>query len=733
MSTAADITTADSTLDYAPRRVLSSPPEQRSSVPELPLESRSKRLAFLFIAAALAIAYFAVVLAYWTPSHPGVDQNGYLVGGKGFAETLSMKQAPVRLSDGKTFDPHQFIANMWVSATNNSQHFYPKYPLGLPLLYAICLWLGGGSSSYGVAMAHLISPAAMALTVFGVFVLVRQFAGSFPAVLAMCVFATSPIVGWCVNNPNSHATTVFCCVWGMVSVLHWWRRGGWFWALAGGFLVGYAATIRYTEGAMLLPLLFAALINLRWRSWRGWFESSLVPIGWAIPVAVLLTYNWFEMGTLTGYDSTNESTGFAWAYFYTNWETILRQLSLNGLFLIFPIAVAGLIAMFWWNWRAAVLLWLWVGPCLTIYTFYYWAPDGLGYLRFVLTVLPPLLVGGFWVIAHLRDLLPDEPTNVPAYLLVLVLTFGGITAGVLGHLGLRLDLQALSVAMKGEAALVDPESADPAEPRSIVQSVKSYLAPAPSAYASGEARPVFYASLLMLAAWGAAVAASALFGRSIVPTLAAGVIAFLSIAVQADNSFKALEKESHERNVQLISYKFLEKYVPDGSVLICREEGLLHHVQFERNLVVYNGMTFDKNWVNGRVDAPRDNPDLMDPVRGKQLKDALKDFDQNALNEQARALVRDARNANRRVFVIETVPNMNEMLKAFREKKEGPVPDFVRRYINRSKDESIKGERITYWNVPQVVRDPIPPHRGRRDARPNFRVVTWQLWEIKVS
>jgi len=727
MSTAVLASTSDSTLDYAAQQV-----EARHSVPELPLESRAKRITFLSIAVLLSAAYLFVVLVYWTPSHQGVDQNGYLVGGKGFAETLSMEQAPKKIADANAFDPHQFIANMWVSASNNSQHFYPKYPLGLPLLYAICLWVGGeGTSGSGVAMVHLVSPVAMSLTVFGVFVLARQFTGSFPAILAMLVFATSPIVGWCVNNPNSHATTVFCCVWGMVSVLHWWRRGGWFWALAGGFLVGYAATIRYTEGAMLLPLVFAAIINLRWRTWRGWIEASLILIGWAIPIAILLTYNWFEMGTLTGYDATNESTGFAWAFFYNNWETILRQLSLNGLFLIFPIAIAGLIAMFWWNWRAAVLLWLWVGPCLTIYTFYYWAPDGLGYLRFVLTVLPPLLVGGFWVIAHLRDLLPDEPAHVPAYLLILVLTFGGISAGVIGHFALRLDLQALSVAIKGQSVATDDPNA---EPRPIIQTVQSYLKPDPSMFASENAKPVFYSSVLMLSAWGAAVAASTLFKRAIVPTLAAGVIAFLSIAVQADNSFKALEKESYDRNLQLVSYQFVNKYVPDGAVLICKDEGLLHHIQFERDLIVYTGNTFDKGWVNGRPDTPTDDPVLMDPIRGKQLKDALKDFDQNALNEQARALVRDANSRNRRVFVIEAVPNLPELLKAFKEKKEGVVPDFVKRYVVRPKDDSIKGTRVAYWNIPQVVKDAQPRRQGgRKDARPNFRVVTWQLWEIKAS
>src|SRR5690606_22685751 len=123
------------------------------------------------------------------------------------------------------------------------------------------------------------------------------------------------------------------------------------------------------------------------------------------------------------------------------------------------------------------------------------------------------------------------------------------------------------------------------------------------------------------------------------------------------------------------------------------DEGLLHHMQFERNLITFNGMTFDKGWVNGRPNKTTDDPVLMDPVRGKQLQDALKDFDQAKLTEQARAMVRGAIRDNRRVFVVDQINNMNELLKAFKEKKEGQVPDFVRRYINRPKDDSIKSER----------------------------------------
>lgn len=703
----------------APLRADADEPEKlpHRHLPELPAESWVKRVTLLLTAVAITVAYAVVVMAYWSPVNTGVDQNGYLVGGKMFARNLSMAQQPTQLRRPDLFDPHAYVGNMWVTAADDPHAFFPKYPLGLPLIYAACLWVGGTLSPWlpsmlgpdaGVALAHLASPTAMTAAVLGVFFLVRQFAGSFAGILAMLVFATSPTTTTLVINPNSHATTVFCVVWGMICLLHWWRRGGRAWALAAGFLVGYAATIRYTEGALILPLLWAAVVRLRIRAWRSWQESALVAVGWAIPIAVLLIYNWFAMGTLTGYDATNESTGFSWNFFYDNWETIVRQLNVNGLFLVMPLAIAGLIAMFWWNWRVAVFIWLWVGPCLTIYTFYYWAPDSVGYLRFVLTVLPPMLIGGFWLIAHLRDVLPSEPSRPPTYLLLLVLTTSGLAAAAAGYFGMRVDL----------------------ETHRLV-SVHDYLLQPASSFARLGAWPAFVAAIVMLGALGAAVSASAFLRRSIVPTLAAGAVTFLSVAVQADDSASQLERDNYDRHLLQPTLDIVRREVPDGAVLICREEGLANHLQFVTSDRIYSGLTFDRNWVNGRPQAATADPVLIDPVRGQQLVDALKGLDQNALNEQARTLVRSALLGKRRVFVLEPL-NLAEMTKAINEKKDGPVPEFVRRYITgKPKDLSLIGKRVLWWDVPIPVKDDVKPlFRGRKDGRPNYRVACYQLWEI---
>ncbi len=708
-----------------------------SHVPELPLESRAKRYGFATLALLLTVAYACCVFTYWIDLNAGVDQNGYLVGGKMFAETLSMKQAPTKIGQPDQFDPHAFIGNMWVSATSNKQHFYPKYPLGLPLVYAVCLWIGG--ASWGPTLVHAVSPATMTLAVLGVFYLVRQFAGSFAGALAMLVFATSPLTSALVNNPNSHASTVFCVVWGMLCVLHWWRVGGRRWALLGGILVGYAATIRYSEGALLLPLMWAALMGLlpRWRCWRGWVESSLLLVGWAIPVALLLTYNLIEMGAITGYDTTNESTGFALAFFFDNWETIIRQLSLNGLFLIFPIAIAGLIAMCWWNWRIAVFMWLWVGPCLTIYACYYWAPDGVGYLRFVLTILPPMLVGGFWVLAHVRDLLPQEPPRLPMYLMVMAMTLVALLAGAAAFYGPRTEVHvhwlALTEALTAHPVPV-PDANRSFRIEATVQPVSEYVdAQSPISYGRLALRSAFYSSIAMCAAWGAALGTAAFLRRAVVPTLATAVVGFLSIAVQANNSVSQLERESYDKRLIAANVEMIERLVPDKSVLIFREENYLHHLQLVRDYSTYTGTTFDKGWVMGRRGGTPTDPDPMDPARGEQLKRALEPYDQNGLNLQAREMVKNALAANRRVFVVEQA-RLDELMKARKEHKEGPVPEFLRRFIFPGKDKHLSASRVAYWNVPMPVKDePKPGARGRRDARPAWRDTCHQLWEITLA
>ncbi len=333
------------------------------------------------LALAAVLVFFVASWFYWVPAHPGVDQNGYLVGGKMFARTGSTGFRPE--------NPFAFVGRMWVQTPDG--RCFPKYPLGLSVVYGAALRIGG--PRWGVPLCFWVNPVAMTLALAATFVVVRRLAGSsFGGLLGLLLVATSPVCVGLTDNPNSHATALCCVGWGMWLLLRWWESYGVWRAVGAGLLLGTAVTIRYTEGLLLLPIGAVAVLNLR-RDRRSWGEAVALGLAWALPVGILAGYNLHSMHTLTGYDPTNESTGFAWANFTVNWDTMLRELSTTGLCFTLPLAVLGAVVMWRRDWRTSLLLTLWAVPNLILYTAYYWAPDSptsIGYLRFTLTVFPAI-------------------------------------------------------------------------------------------------------------------------------------------------------------------------------------------------------------------------------------------------------------------------------------------------------------------------------------------------------
>jgi hypothetical protein len=111
-------------------------------------------------------------------------------------------------------------------------------------------------------------------------------------------------------------------------------------------------------------------------------------------------YNWFTVGHFTGYDSTNESSGFAMKYFVEKWDFAVYQVYLLGLFIFAPLGVAGLILMYRTNRPLALLLTMWFVPGAFLYMAYYWGDNvpGVDYLRFFLTLFPPLIIAAMYLL-----------------------------------------------------------------------------------------------------------------------------------------------------------------------------------------------------------------------------------------------------------------------------------------------------------------------------------------------
>jgi hypothetical protein len=678
-------------LAYA-KRVLPAP-----GIELLEPEAPWKRYAYGAIALLLAVSFYCAVMSYWVPAHGGTDQNGYLVGGKMFAENLTMRQSPIHPGSRDEFDPHQFIGRMWVGAGLGTpdERYYPKYPLGLPALYAALIWI---SALFGPAwtiwLTYGLSPVAMSLAVLGTYLLARGFAGSFGGLLTAIVFATSPVSLQLAINPNSHAAAVCCVVWGMYFLIGWWQYRGAMRAITAGFLLGYAATIRYSEGTLILPISLVALFALRWRDWKSLSQAAALLVAWAVPVGLLLIYNHFAMGDLTGYDPTNESTGFMLGYAMDNWETMLRQINTNGLAQLFPLAMAGLVWMFWWNWRAASVLAAWIIPCLLIYTFYYWAPDGtsIGYLRFFTTILPGLALCFFWLMSRLNawamrhhetDTLHALPTAI------------SICCGVLVMIGVGL---ALDRAWKLEH---DP-SADTNHPSWIAKYIRLSTADADAdTDTHHDAAIQFDADRLgALAAGvaGALIALALVRGRVVVPAAGAGLFTGVVIAMHLTNAIPFLEADQAGRYQIALRAEAIREAIPDGSIIFCPDQDVLDNLQFAGDYVLYDGMSFRRDWVQALPNVESaDQPQGLDPGRRDALFNRLKDFTQPQLDDQARRIMRDALAANRRVFfVINTRPDT-------------PIPKKVRRAMGLVGKE--KRERMN-----DVIARLCPPDRFATDV-----------------
>jgi hypothetical protein len=227
----------------------------------------------------------------------------------------------------------------------------------------------------------------------------------------------------------------------MCLLLRWWQTGSAWRGIVGGLLLGAAATIRYNEAALVFPVFaldrflshtkwfpatephggplhwlwilvkcvrflpigpiaIAAVCALRWRRLRSYVHVALPLIAWTIPVSAMLLFNFKTLGAMSGYDLTHESEGFSPNDFLDKWQFTVAQLLRFGLFLTFPLGIVGLVAMFRRSARTACYFLLWFLPGALLYVAYYWGnhTPGVAFMRFYLTLFPPMIAAAMWFI-----------------------------------------------------------------------------------------------------------------------------------------------------------------------------------------------------------------------------------------------------------------------------------------------------------------------------------------------
>jgi hypothetical protein len=382
-------------------------------------DSMRTTLAAWFLAILISGGFFAATHVYWLPSAGGVDQNGYLLGGLMIARHHA---GGIALPD-----PFVDLGPHWVMVGEN--RFALKFPVGLPALYAIIRRVGG--SGHWATASHLVSPLCASLALLGCYALFKPIIGRFFALGGVLVLSSSPVTMVYANTPNSHAMALCAVTWGMAMLFRWQRRGGIGVATGAGALLGYAATIRYTEGLLIVPI--ALVLLQRFRGDR--YGSVAVVCAWAAPVIALLAFNLVTIGHLNGYALTNESTAFSLHYFFRNAALMANSLDQVALRWIVPIALLGGLIMLCKARPLALVLWTWAGGSILLYTAYYWSSQtGVTYLRFVLTAFPAIILAAMWLLQRMRATLGGgSPTGG---------WFGTLVAGAIVATSASLNLLA---------------------------------------------------------------------------------------------------------------------------------------------------------------------------------------------------------------------------------------------------------------------------------------------------
>ena len=342
--------------------------------------------ALLFV---LVAGYAWVLASRGTGVAGGADSSGYYNLARLLAQGRSTGVLrPIAGVSMPSYHPLYFTP-LGFAPTEHAGELVPVYPPGFPLHLTLAAPIVGWERA-GVLVNTLAGIATLLL----LYHLARRF--ELPpgwALVAVVLFALFPVtILYFTCMFSDGLATAWCAAaiaWALAG-----RRSAAFAALA-GFAFGVAVLVRPTD-ALLLPALLVAL---------GWRRRTLLAFaaGGLPPALALGAYNLLTYGELlvTGYGDI--SSQLKLSYF-------LPRVVYFGVWIArfwTPLVLLLWVGVIYWALRKnrhCMLLAAWVVPFVGFYSFYYHSDRFWWYLRFLLPVMPAVLIGALLVARQLQEL-----------------------------------------------------------------------------------------------------------------------------------------------------------------------------------------------------------------------------------------------------------------------------------------------------------------------------------------
>lgn len=366
------------------------------------------------LAGILLIAYSFAIAHYFTPviSHP--DSNGY------------WGQASLMAETGKSYftmeSPTQYIGMHWLMYENQKGNisFLARYPPGFPWLIA------GIYKVFGWEASLYINPALAVLTLLGVYLLTSRLLSPIWGLAAMILLGLNGAFTSHSLSHISHMPVAFCITWGSL-LLHYWMTSGKLWVgFFAGFVFGSIPVTRYGDAIVAIGVIVFLLLCM-FQHRKIWLHYLVICIGVIIPVLPMMIRNQHLLGAFwkTGYELTNEQQGFGWNYFLNHWQGYIDMLGGSAVGMLFAIGFLGMFVMLFRKETRAYGAMSLLGTIalVVLYMAYYWPEGGMGRggpggpggggggmvmggMRFIVPVIPGLIVAGVWTIATITRSLP---------------------------------------------------------------------------------------------------------------------------------------------------------------------------------------------------------------------------------------------------------------------------------------------------------------------------------------